>query len=123
MAANVGYMAAPSEEFPTTYQDIRAWLDALFYVRPAWSLAALDSAVPPEVRGKSFDSVITDLLNPLRVNIAHALFEDTGRELTISYDDLLDTRKIAKLVPVIKCIVRRMMKTDFRGAFLAHLPN
>jgi hypothetical protein len=122
-AANVGYMAAPSEEFPTTYQDIRAWLDALLYVRPAWSLAALDSAVPPEVRGKSFDSVIADLLNPLRVNIAHALFEDTGRELTISYDDLLDTRKIAKLVPVIKCIVRRMMKTDFRGAFLAHVPN
>jgi hypothetical protein len=29
------------------------------------------------------------------VNIAHALFEDTGRELTISYDDLLDTRKIS----------------------------
>jgi hypothetical protein len=57
------------------------------------------------------------------VNIAHALFEDTGRELTISYDDLLDTRKIAKLVPVIKCIVRRMMKSDFRGEFLAHVPN
>jgi len=122
-ATNAGYAAAPFEEFPTTYQDIRVWLDALFYVRPGWSLTALDSAVPPEVRGKSFDSVITDVLNPLRVNIAHALFEDTGRELTISYDDLLDTRKIPKLVPVVKCIVRRMMKSDFRGEFLAHVPN
>ena len=83
----------------------------------------MDSAVPPEVRGKSFDEVTTDLLNPLRVNIAHALFQDTGRELTISYDDLLDTRKIAKFVPLVKCIVRRMMKTDFRAEFLAYVPD
>ena len=122
-AANRGPTPLPPEDFPTSYHDIRTWLDALFYVRPAWSLAALDSAVPPEVRGKSFDEVIADLLNPLRVNIAHALFEDTGRELTISYDDLLDTRKIAKLVPLVKCIVRRMMKTDFRAEFLAHVPD
>lgn len=83
----------------------------------------MDSAVPPEVRGKSFDEVIADLLNPLRVNIAHALFQDTGRELTVSYDDLLDTRKIAKLVPLVKCIVRRMMETDSRAEFLAHVPD
>jgi hypothetical protein len=122
-AANRGSTPLPAEDFPTSYHDIRTWLDALFYVRPAWSLAALDSAVPLEVRGKSFDAVIADLLTPLRVNIAHALFEDTGRELTISYDDLLDTRKIAKLVPLVKCIVRRMMKTDFRAEFLAHVPD
>ena len=122
-AANVAYTNVPPENFPTTHLEIRMWLEALFYVRPEWSLVALDSAVPPEVRGKSFDEVIADLLNPLRVNIAHALFEDTGLELTISYDDLPDTRKIAKLVPVVKCIVRRMLKTDFRADFLAHVPD
>jgi len=122
-AANTGRTPAVPEIFPTTHQDIRKWLEALFYVRPEWSLVALDSAVPPEIRGKSFDEVIADLLNPLRINIAHALFEDTVRELTISYDDLLDTRKIAKLVPLVKCIVRRMMKTDFRAEFLAHVPD
>lgn len=122
-ATNVGHTPVTPDLFPTSLQDIRTWLEALFYVRPEWSLVALESAVPLEVRGKSLDEVIADLLNPLRVNIAHALFEDTGRELTISYDDLLDTRKIAKLVPLVKCIVRRMIKTDFRAEFLAHVPD
>ena len=122
-AANVGYTPVTLEDFPTTHEQIHTWLEALFYVRPEWSLVALDSAVPPDVRGKSFDAVIADMLTPLRVNIAHALFEDTGRELTISYDELLDTRKIAKLVPLTKCIVRRMLKTDFRTEFLAHVPD
>ena len=81
---------SPAEILPTSYGEIRIWLDALFYARPAWDLTALDSAVPREVRGKTFDEVITESLNPLRVNVAHALFEDAGRELTISYDDLLD---------------------------------
>jgi hypothetical protein len=118
-----GYTPPPIEEFPRSYGEIRAWLDALFYVRPPWDLTALDSAVPPEVRGRLFDEVITELLNPLRVNVAHALFEDAGREITISCDDLLDTRKIAKLVPLTKCIARRMLKTDFPAEFLAHLPD
>ncbi len=114
---------SPTEILPTSYGEIRIWLDALFYARPAWDLTALDSAVPREVRAKTFDEVITESLNPLRVNVAHALFEDAGRELTISYDDLLDTRKIAKLIPLTKCIVRRMLKTDFPAEFLAHLPG
>jgi hypothetical protein len=62
-------------------------------------------------------------LNLLRLNISHALFEYMVRELTISYDDLIDTRKIAKLIPLIKCIGRRMLKTDFPTEFLAHVPD
>lgn len=121
--ANLAPPPTPVEVLPATYEEIRLWLEKLFYVRPAWGLPALESAVPPEVRSKSFDEVIADVLTPLRVNIAHALFEDTGKELTISYDELLDTRKIAKLVPLAKCIVRRMLKTDFRAEFLAHIPD
>jgi hypothetical protein len=113
----------PAEVLPTSYGEIRTWLDALFYARPAWDFTAMDSAVPAEVRGKSFDDVIKELLNPQRVHVAHALFEDGGRELTISCDDLLDTRKIAKLIPLTKCIARRMLKTDFPAEFLAHLPG
>jgi hypothetical protein len=117
------YTPPPTEELPTSYAEIRAWLDGLFYVRPPWDLTVLNSAVPPEVRGKPFDEVFTETLNPLRVNVAHALFEDAGPELTISCDDLLDTRKIAKLVPLTKCIARRMLKTDFPAEFLGHLPG
>jgi hypothetical protein len=113
---------APVEMLPTSYGEIRAWLDSLFYARPPWDLTALEGAVPPEARGKSFNDVISNLLNPLRANVAHALFEDAGNELTISYDDLIDTRKIAKLVPLTKCIARRMLKSDFPAEFLPHLP-
>ena len=122
-ATGTAYTPVAPEFFPATHREIRVWLEALFYVRPEWSLVALDSAVPSEVRGKSFDEVVANLLKPLRDNIAHALFEDTGLELTISYDDLPDTRKIAKFVPLVKCIVRRMMKTDFHAEFLAHVPD
>lgn len=93
----------------------------MFYARPQWDFTALEGAVPPEARAKLFDDVISNLLIPLRVNIAHALFEDAGSELTISYDDLVDTRKIAKLVPLTKCIARRMLKSDFPSEFLPHL--
>jgi hypothetical protein len=116
-------LTAPIEMLPTSYGEIRAWLDTLFYARPPWDLTALEGAVPPEARGKSFNDVISNILTPLRDNIAHALFADAGKELTISYDDLVDTRKIAKLVPLTKCIVRRMLRSDFLAEFLPHLPQ
>lgn len=116
-------LTAPTEILPTSYGEIRAWLDTLFYSRPPWDFTALEGAVTPEARGKSFNDVISNILTPLRVNVAHALFEDAGKELTISYDDLIDTRKIAKLVPLTKCIARRMLRSDFPAEFLPHLPQ
>ena len=53
-------------------------LDALFYAIPEWDLMALDSALPADVRGKTFEEVIESVLNPLRVNVAHALFLDSA---------------------------------------------
>ena len=63
----------PTEVLPTGLNDIRAWVTKLFYTRPAWDLMALESAVPPEFRGKSIDEVVNDVLNPLRINVAHGL--------------------------------------------------
>ncbi len=113
----------PVETLPTTHAEIKVWLDALFYARPEWDLMALDSAVPADVRGKTFEEIVESVLNPLRVNVAHALFLDSGGELTLSSDDLLDTRKITQRLPLTKCIVRRMLKNDFAPDFLGHLPR
>jgi hypothetical protein len=112
----------PTEALPTTHGDIRAWLKALFYARPEWDLMALDLAVPADLRGMSAETVINEILNPLRVNAAHALFLDNG-ELGLSSDDLLHTRQITHRLAVTKCLVRRMLKNDFPSEFLNHLPG
>jgi hypothetical protein len=113
----------PVEIFPTTDAEVVTWLNALFYVRSEWDLMALGSAVPLEVRGKTIESTVDEILLPLRVNVAHALFLDKGGELNLSSDDLLDTGHITKRLVLTKCIVRRMLKNDFPSEFLNHLPG
>lgn len=113
----------PLEVLPVTHSEIKKWLDGLFYARPEWDLMALDTAVPTDLRGKTFDDVVEHTLNPVRVNAAHALFLDAGNELTMSSDHLLDSRRITQLIPLTKCIARRMLKNDFSGDFLNHLPG
>lgn len=120
--AGTAYVA-PTEVLPTSHADIRVWLNALFYARPEWDLFALDSAVPAELRGKTISSVVEDVLGPIRVDVAHALFRGTKNELNISADELLHTQRITKVLPLTKCIVRRMLKNDFPSEFLNHLPG
>jgi hypothetical protein len=111
------------EILPTSHAEIRVWLNALFYARPEWDLMALDSAIPIDARGKTIEFVVAEILNPLRVNVAHALFLDRGGELNLSSDDLLNTRQITKRLALTKCLVRRMLKNDFPSQFLTHLPG
>lgn len=117
------FYTPPVETLPRSPAEIKVWLDALFYARPEWDLMAVDSAVPADARGKTFDEVVEIVLRPLRVNVAHALFLDSGGELTSSSDDLLDRRKITQRLPLTKCIVRRMLKNEFAPSFLGHLPG
>jgi hypothetical protein len=117
-----GVYIPPTEVLPTTHGEIKMWLDALFYARPEWDLMAIDSAVPVDLRGMNAEAVINDVLNPLRINAAHALFLDNG-ELGMSSDDLLHARQITHRLAVTKCLVRRMLKNDFPLEFLNHLPG
>ncbi len=113
----------PNEILPTTNAEVKVWLDGLFYAQPEWDLMALESAVPLEVRGRTIESVVQEVLNPLRVDVAHALFTGKGGELTSSSDELLHLRQITKNLPLTRSIVRRMLKTDFPTEFLNHLPG
>lgn len=110
----------PTEILPVDLNDIRAWVTKLFYTRPAWDLMALESAVPPEFHGKPVDEVVNDVLNPLRINVAHGLFSKKG-DLELSADELLHSQSVTRVLPLTKCIVRRMLKTDFPSSFLSHI--
>jgi hypothetical protein len=112
----------PDEILPSTTAEIKAWLEALFYIRREFDLSTLESAVPSDLRGRSGADVFENVLNPLRINVAHALF-GSGGELPLSSDDLLHTHKVTRRLLITKCLVRRMLKNDFPNDFLNHLPG
>jgi len=98
------------------------WLNAIFSIRPNWDPMALASLFPAEVAGKSFQYVIDKVLYPMRVDIAHAIMSQSG-ELTLTVDELLHTQNLNKWLPLLKCIVRRMLKNDFPADFLSYLKD
>jgi methylamine utilization protein MauJ/SEC-C motif-containing protein len=110
----------PQRYVPSTPEEKIAWLNGIFPIRRNWDAMALDSIFPAEVLGKRFGYVITTVLTPLRVDIAHALSLESG-ELTMSVDDLLHTQKVNKWLPLTKCIVRRMLKDEFPNEYLPYL--
>ena len=110
----------PKETLPKAPADIVTWLNALFPIRPAWDAMCLEAAVPPESRGQEMQGFVTKTLKPIRDNISHALTEPSG-ELTVSSDELLDIHAVDRWLPLTKCIVRRMLKTDFAAEFLPYL--
>jgi hypothetical protein len=110
----------PVEVLPSSASEIARWLDAIFPIRRKWDDMALESAVPPEARGKEFAAIIDGTLDPLRDNIAHALASKAG-ELTMSADELFHTEQVNKWLALAKCIVRRMLKNDFPAEFLSYL--
>ncbi len=112
------YEAIPA----TTDAAAITWLNAIFSIRPNWDPMALVSLFPSEVAGKSFQYVIDRVLYPMRVDIAHAIMLQSG-ELTLTVDELLHTRNLNKWLPLLKCIVRRMLKNDFPADFLSYLKD
>lgn len=113
-------VANVKEMLPADIAGVGPWLNAIFPISGKWDPMAIDSAIPPEVRGQETSSVIENVLYPLRDNIAHALISKTG-ELTMSADELLHTQQVNKFLSLTKCIVRRMLKNDFPSEFLSYL--
>lgn len=112
----------PNEIFPKTSEELKPWLDALYPAHPSeWDTMVATSLLLPDVAGKKFGKIIEQSLNPVRIQIAHALFENT--ELGISGDDPLSYETISKWLPVLRCMVRRMLKNEFPKTFLAALPD
>ena len=108
------------EGVPANREDFVPWLNAIFSVRPEWDDMALEQIFIAGAIGRSFGHVADNFLRPLRDKIAHALSQSSG-ELTMSADELLHVREVNKLLPLTKCIVRRMMKNEFPTQFLRYL--
>jgi hypothetical protein len=118
---NTTYTAA-DEVLPSTPAEIKNWLESIFYIRREFDLSTFESAVPQDLRGQKASDVIENVLNPIRVKVAHALF-GSGGELPLSSDDLTHTHLVTSRLLVTKCLARRMLKNDFPKDFLSHLPG
>ena len=108
------------EELPSTPDTFDGWLGAIFHPRRPWDQMAYDSFFPPVVRGWRFGRVKKHI-EPIRDAIAHAL--TGGSELPLSPDELLHKHEVQKWLPVLKCIVRRMLRNDFPADFLPWVPE
>jgi hypothetical protein len=112
----------PIERFPEDPPEFAPWLNAIFHPPRDWDDLSVDAVFLPEVRGRRFRWAETDLLNPVRVKVAHALASG-ARELTMSSDELLHVREVDKWLPVATCMVRRMLKNEFPNEFLPFVPD
>lgn len=107
------------EATPADKVDFAPWLNRIFHIRRKWDEMALDSIFLADIRGKDFDWIYDQKLNPLRVDVAHGFLEKG--ELRLSADELLHTHRVEELLPITKCITRRMLKNEFPNQFLAFL--
>ena len=111
------------ERFPKGVAELNSWLDSLYVVRPiaSWDIMVTRPLLRQEIAGKKFGYIFEKELLPLRIQIAHAIF-DTG-EIGLSVDDYLSHEAVAKWLPVLKLMVRRMIKNEFPAEFLVLQPD
>jgi len=107
----------PVEVVPSGESHFMHWLSGIFHPRRNWDELDLDLIFLNEIRGKKFNWIIEKFLTPLRVDIAHAIFSETG-ELGLSADELLHSDRVKRFLPITKCITRWMLKNEFRHNFL-----
>ena len=110
----------PVERVPKDAEEYESWLNAIYPGRRKWDAMALDSIFASEARGRKVNELLDRELADLRVAVAHALSEETG-SVSLSADEALHIARVNKWLPLMKCIVRRMLKNDFPGEFLSYL--
>jgi hypothetical protein len=106
------------ETVPVDEDAFKAWMGAVFPqgVRLAWSRMHFDSVCRPEARAKEFSAVFEAYLLPIRNRIAHVLVG--SGELGYSIDNASDLRSVFHWLPLLKCMVRRILKNEFPSEFL-----
>jgi hypothetical protein len=127
--------AEPIEVVPAKDDDRPKWLGAIFPVaaptEEPFRTMYIESYLPHEARGRSFDDLlgfrkgVDGILTEVRDLVAHALTSaERGQPFDlVNLDDRLFHRKVHHWLPLMKVVARRMLKTDFPGNFLAHLPD
>jgi hypothetical protein len=103
------------ELLPSDSASARTWLRDIFELPPGPDEMNVAFVFPPNTFGQRVNRIIERVLTPLRVGIAHAVL-DTG-ETTLVAHELLHMRQIRTWLPLINCIARLMLRTDFPEAF------
>jgi hypothetical protein len=99
------------ETIPGTNEGQLALLNRLYPWRPAWDQMAISQIFPGEVHGQRVTAIRDRHLRPLRVGIAHALF-DQG-EITVILDKIEYVQDVNKWLPLCRLLARWMLLTDF----------
>ena len=109
--------SVPPERIPSDPEDFRPWLHAIFPVRATWDDLDLKSIFVAEARGKKLTRIVQQELRLLRDAVAHAVLEN--EEGAFSLDLQVERgRRLSRWLPLTKCIVRRLLKMEFRDQFL-----
>src|SRR5262249_12942327 len=110
----------PQERIPKEPAEFEQWLNAIYPLRRKWDEMALESVFVAEARGRKINDLLDKELTDLRVDIAHTLSDKSG-EVTLSVDEALHLAKVNHWLPLLKCIVRRMLKNEFPEEYLPYL--
>ena len=113
-------MRRPSERIPATPDAFEPWLNALYVQYRPWERFTLDTIFLPPACGRKFYDLLDKELTDIRNDIAHALTA-SGDENALSADESLHLTRVEEWLPLLRCIVRRMLKNDFPSQFLPTL--
>ncbi len=91
--------------------------DSVSRMRKLWDPLSLSSIFLPVALGRKFGDLVQNELTDLRDAVAHALSDVTG-SMTISADEALHLDRVNMWIPLMKCVVRRMLKNEFPEEFL-----
>lgn len=109
----------PVEVVPRNPQEFVSWLNAIFHPRRNWDEMTIAMIFIPEALGKRFGNLFTSNLEPLRNEIAHAIFK--SGDISLWIDDLLNIQRVNHWLPLTRCMARRMLKNEFPTQFLPYL--
>jgi len=112
----------PSRRIPDTVAACVPWLNSIYGGNRQWDEMALDAILVTEARGKKINKLLDKEMTDLRVDIAHALSDATGN-ISMTADEMLHIERVNKSLPLMKCIVRRLLKDDFPTEFLPNVAD
>jgi hypothetical protein len=112
-------MRLPSERVPQDPTAFPVWLNGI-YPRREWDEMTIGSVFVPIACGRKINDLLDHELLDLRNDLAHAL-SDTTKTVALSVDEALHIARVETWLPLLRCVVRRMMKNEFPESFLSHL--
>jgi hypothetical protein len=103
------------ERVPETENERLTWLKSIYAWRRDWDPLTLAQIFPEESYGKSLQQLRESVLEDIRNDIAHALWE--GGEVRISIDNMEHLWKVNRWGSLTRCFSRLVLMNDFPEQF------